>query len=129
MTVADTSVIAAILLREPDGPAWEERLAEEDELVMSAASYLELGMVLSSRHGMRRPEIDRRLAAVGIEVVPVSPAQAAIALDAFYRYGKGQHPAKLNFGDCLVYALAKERGEPLLFKGGDFSQTDITPAF
>lgn len=128
MTVADTSVVAAVLLREPDGSAWEERLAEEDELVMSAASYLELGMVLSSRHGMRRPEIDRRLAAIGIEVVPVSPAQAAIALDAFYRFGKGRHPAKLNFGDCLVYALAKERGEPLLFKGNDFSQTDVTPA-
>ena len=57
------------------------------------------------------------------------PVQAALALEASYRYGKGQHPAKLNFGDCLVYALAKERGEPLLFKGGDFSQTDITPAF
>ena len=128
MTVVDTSVVVAVLLDEPDGTAWRGRLADAGSLVMSAASYLELGMVLFSRHGLRRADIDHRLAAIGIEVVPVSPLQATLALEAFYRYGKGQHPAKLNFGDCLVYGLAKERGEPLLFKSNDFSQTDVTPA-
>lgn len=58
----------------------------------------------------------------------MSPVQAALALEAFYRYGKGQHPAKLNFGDCLAYGLAKDLGDPLLFKGEDFSRTDVTSA-
>lgn len=128
MTVVDTSVLVAVLLGEPDGTSWQGRLAEAGDLVMSAASYLELGIVLFSRHGLRRADIDQRLAAIGIEVVPVSPVQAALALEAFYRYGKGQHPAKLNFGDCLAYGLAKDLGDPLLFKGEDFSRTDVTSA-
>jgi ribonuclease VapC len=126
--VVDTSVVVAILLGEPDADLWARRMASSGELVMSAASYLELGMVTFARRKLERDELDRRLAAANIAVVPVSPTQAILALEAFYRYGKGQDPAKLNFGDCLTYALAKERRDPLLFKGDDFSQTDITHA-
>ena len=129
MTVVDTSVVVAVVLEASDAADWKELLAGAGDLVMSAASYLELGMVTFARRKLERDELDRRLAAANVAVVPVSPTQAILALEAFYRYGKGQHPAKLNFGDCLTYALAKERRDPLLFKGDDFSQTDITPAF
>lgn len=128
MTVVDTSVVVAVLFDEVDADVWKDRLAGAGGLVMSAASYLELGMVTFSQRGLRRADLDQRLAAMGIEIVSVSPAQAGLALDAFYRFGKGQHPARLNYGDCFAYALATGRGEPLLFKGDDFSRTDVTSA-
>jgi ribonuclease VapC len=73
-------------------------------------------------------DLDLLLAKFEIEIVPVSARQASLARKAFQRFGRGQHPARLNFGDCFAYALAKDSSSPLLFKGGDFGQTDITVA-
>lgn len=97
--------------------------------VLSAANLVEAGIVAQRRGGVEGGEtLDRLIAALGIIVVPVSPEQAAMAREAPWRFGKGQHPAALNYGDCFSYALAKERGEPLLFKGNDFSRTDLLAA-
>lgn len=96
---------------------------------MSVANYVEVWLRLIR---LKKPEITKPFEAVwtalGIELVPISAIHADLAIEAFRRYGKGLHPAGLNFGDCFAYALAKERGEPLLFKGDDFAQTDIVSA-
>ena len=87
---------------------------------------MEAGIVLISRHGLEaRGDLRDFLEQGGLQVEPVTTEQAELALDAYQRYGKGRHPAGLNFGDCFAYALCKATGQPLLFKGQDFSQTDI----
>ena len=126
--VVDTSAIMAILLEEPDAATIAEHLAGASAAVMAAASYVELRIVGRSRGQRGEAEIERVLVAGRIEVVAVSAACARLAAAAYDRFGKGRHPAKLNFGDCFAYGLAKERGEPLLFKGDDFTQTDIAAA-
>ncbi len=105
-------------------------MADADVLVISAANYVELYMVIEGR---RRPELTARvnklLDDADVEIVPFTAAQAQIARDAFLKYGRGYNSkARLNFGDCFAYALAKETGEPLLFVGNDFIHTDIIPA-
>ena len=93
---------------------------------MSAASLLEAAIVIGLRYGQEGDQdLDNFVQEAQIEVYPVTEAQITIARQAFRRYGKGKHPAKLNFGDCFAYALARTLNEPLLFKGNDFSQTDI----
>ncbi|HEY6456694.1 MAG TPA: type II toxin-antitoxin system VapC family toxin [Steroidobacteraceae bacterium] len=115
--VLDTSAVLAILFDEP-----ERRL-------FSAASFVETSMILESRHGAEGVRaLDRLLAAATVEIVAVDLAQAQAAREAFRQYGKGRHPAALSFGDCFPYALAKCRAEPLLFKGVDFSRTDVLSA-
>ena len=97
--------------------------------LLSAGSLLEASIVALSRagdDGVRR--LDATLAGLGVDVVSVTAAQVFLARAAFTRYGEGRHRAALNFGDCFSYALAKERGEPLLFVGNDFSQTDVPAA-
>ncbi len=126
--VVDTSAVLSILLDEADALQMAAAIQSSPSPVMSAASYVELAMVALSRQGTTVAEIDRRLAQWGVEVCAVAPGQARLAAEAFARYGKGRHPAALNFGDCFSYALARERGEALLFKGGDFGLTDIRAA-
>jgi ribonuclease VapC len=124
--VFDTSALLAILLDEPERRAFTEAIEAAEGRLLSAASFVETSMILESRHGAEGVRaLDRLLAAASIEVVEVDLAQAAAAREAFRRFGKGRHPAGLNFGDCFSYALAKSRGEPLLFKGQDFARTDI----
>lgn len=123
--VVDTSAIVAILLQEDDAPRYADAIAAADFVVVSAASCVELSIVALSRDARGRVELDGTLADAAIEIVPVSIDQARLAAEAYERYGKGRHPAALNFGDCFAYALAKSRGEPLLFKGADFAQTDV----
>ena len=95
---------------------------------MSAATALETEMVLKA-HGAQRDAFDEFCRRTGLRVVPFTPAQYALAREAHRRFGRGSgHPARLNFGDCFSYALAKDSGEPLLFKGDDFLHTDIEPA-
>jgi ribonuclease VapC len=123
--VIDTSAVIAILLAEEDA----ERYARAIELAvqprMSAASYVEAAVVIDNRGDVvARREFDRFIRRAGIEVVAVSLEQAEIARQAYRDFGKGRHPAGLNFGDCFSYALAKLIDEPLLFKGTDFSLTD-----
>ena len=92
----------------------------------SAASYLETSIVLLKRRGEGiELELDRLIYDLGIVIVPVNAEQARTARRAFVEFGKGRHAARLNFGDCFAYALARTRGEALLFKGGDLSRTDL----
>ena len=94
--------------------------------MLSAANLVETGIVMQVRRGDEADrDLDLLLAKLKIDIIPVSGKQANLARRAFRHYGRGRHPAKLNFGDCFAYALAKESSAPLLFKGNDFSQTDI----
>jgi ribonuclease VapC len=124
--VIDTSALLAILFGEPQRQAFNEKIAKDEVRLMSAASYLEAAIIIDDRFGYDGAR-DLRLFMVeaAIEVMPVTLEQAEIAREAYRAYGRGNHPARLNFGDCFAYALAKSSGEPLLFKGDDFSQTDI----
>jgi ribonuclease VapC len=124
--VLDTSALLAILLDEPERRAFTEAIEAAEGRLLSAASFVEVSMILESRHGAEGMRaLDRLLAAARIEIVAVDQPQGIAAREAFRQFGKGRHPAGLNFGDCFAYALAKCRAEPLLFKGGDFTQTDV----
>jgi len=124
--VLDTSAIAAILFDELEAPAFEVAIERASVRLLSAASLVELSIVVELRLGEPgERELDLLLYKAGIEIVPLTREQAEIARRAFRRFGKGRHPAALNFGDCFSYALSKTAGEPLLFKGDDFSRTDV----
>jgi ribonuclease VapC len=127
--VIDTSAIVAIALNEPDAASLEQRIADDPVRVISAATILEAAMVIEARLGEAGgSELDLWLHKVGVEIVAVEAEHADQARRAWRRYGKGRHPAALNYGDCFSYALAALTGEPLLYKGNDFSQTDIRAA-
>ena len=130
MTVVDTSAIAAILLAEPDAADFSIALQDIDPLFMSAASLLEIGTVLLHKKGVDMvSELFRLLDVAQIKIVPVSERHAREGIEAYRRFGKGSgHPARLNFGDCFSYSLAKALDVPLLFKGDDFAKTDIRSA-
>jgi ribonuclease VapC len=127
--VIDTSAIVAIAHNEPEAPVFERMIADDPVRLISAATMLEAAVVLETRFGEPGgAELDLWLARSNVEIVPVEAEHADQARRAWRRYGKGRHPADLNYGDCFSYALAKLTGEPLLFKGNDFSQTDIQTA-
>ena len=127
--IIDTSAIVAIFLNEDDAAHFEEKIVSAWPRRMSVTCLLEATMVLEGKAGTSvRFALDALLARFDIELVPVTLEQAEAARVAWRRFGKGNHPARLNFGDCFSYALAKTSGEPLLFKGNDFAQTDIEPA-
>lgn len=128
MIVIDTSALMAIFLDEPDTQAYAESIMNHSPRLLSAASYVEAGIVLSGRLGKRRELLDQWLRKHSVIVKALTLPQSELAIDAFHRYGKGRHPANLNFGDCFAYALAKEMKAPLLFKGDDFAKTDILRA-
>jgi len=124
--VIDTSVLLAILQDEPERRAFNEAIESADSRKMSAVNFVETSIVVEVRYGAEGlRDMDRFVERAAIEVAPVDLEQAREARLAFSRFGKGRHPAGLNFGDCFAYALARVLGEPLLYKGGDFSQTDI----
>lgn len=126
--IIDSSALIALLRDEPDAKELVMKmLTAETPLRLSAASYVEVGAVIDSqRDPILSRRMDEAIRALGIQLEPVSIAQATIAREAYRDFGKGSgHKAALNFGDCLSYALAKEMGEPLLFKGDDFSHTDL----
>jgi ribonuclease VapC len=124
--VVDSSAVVAILEAEPERERFVDLLAADGVRLMSAVGRVECTCVIEGRRGEAgRADLELFLREAMIEVVAATPAQAAIACDAFRRFGKGRHPARLNIGDCFAYALAKETGEPLLFKGTDFAATDI----
>ena len=127
--VVDTSAIVAILFKEPDRRQFYDKILDADSCQISSVGYMEAGMVLTSSLGIVAEHArDRILHEAGVVVVPVSLTQAKLALEAFRNFGKGRHPAGLNFGDCFSYALAKSAAEPLLFKGKDFAMTDVLVA-
>jgi ribonuclease VapC len=113
---------------ETEAEPFSRMVANDRQAVLSAANYVEFGMLAQSRRNLSTARIDAVLGDWGVATVPVSLAQARLAVEAFARFGKGRHPAGLNYGDCFAYALAKERGEPLLFMGEDFARTDIARA-
>ena len=127
--IVDTSTIVAILSQETDARDFAEAIEEASQSRLSVANYFEAAIVLDSR---RLPALSRRLddfiRETGIVLEPVTIDQARLAREAYRDYGKGRHRAGLNFGDCFAYALAKEKGEPLLFKGDDFRKTDVEVA-
>ncbi len=127
--VVDTSALIALLDNEPDADRYETAVAEADSLVISAATALECKIVLEHRYGpVGAVKLDQLLSEQLVEVIAFDREQYAIASAAYRRFGRGRHPAKLNFSDCFSYALAKLRGEPLLFKGDDFAATDVISA-
>ncbi len=127
--ILDTSALLAILLKEPEAASFAAALESADTVRLSAASYLEAA-TFEDRHGdeVRRALLDTFLEEFSIRLEPITVEQARVARQAFQWFGKGLHPASLNFGDCFTYALAKVTREPVLFKGQDFSRTDLIAA-
>jgi ribonuclease VapC len=127
--VIDTSAIVAIALNEPDATSLEQRIADDPVRLISAVTVLEAAMVIQTRLGERGgSEFDLWLHNAGVEILAVEAEHADKARRAWRRFGKGRHPTSLSFGDCFAYALAALTGEPLLYKGNDFSRTDIQAA-
>ena len=127
--IIDTSALVSILDQESEAERLAHAIATASERMLSAANLVETGIVMQIRRGDEAVrDLDLLLAKLKIEIIAVSAKQANLARKAFQRFGRGRHPARLNFGDCFAYALAKDSGAPLLFKGEDFSQTDIAVA-
>jgi ribonuclease VapC len=126
----DSSALVAILQNEPDALLFAEAIGAAEAIVVSAVTFFETSMVLAGRvqHETAWRLLDALIGRAKIEIVPFDARQAGIARAAFLKYGKGRHPAALNFGDCASYALAKSKGAPLLYKGADFAKTDIVSA-
>jgi ribonuclease VapC len=126
--VMDTSALLAIFLAEPERQQFLEAITQAGARYVSAANVLETGIVLEARRGEAAGrEFDLFLHQAKLDVVPVDSDQIEIARVAWRKYGKGRHPAGLNFGDCFAYALAKVLDLPILFKGDDFTHTDLPP--
>ena len=124
--IIDTSAVLAVLLGEPDAEHYERTIAGALPRRMSVVGLLEAAIVLESRGGTAAAdELDLFVQTAEIELAGVTVEQAQAARRAWRRFGRGNHPAGLNFGDCFAYALAHTSNEPLLFKGKDFSRTDI----
>ena len=127
--VIDTSAILAVLEDEAEADAFKLEIAAAAIRLVSAGTYLETAIVVESRKGTEGlSQLDLLIGSAGIEIASFDSEQALTAQQAYSRYGKGRHKAALDFGDCFSYALSKTTGQPLLFKGDDFSKTDIVPA-
>jgi ribonuclease VapC len=126
--VVDTSVVIAILSHESDGEAWLARLVAASSRCISSVNALETRIVLEMGKRIDPQRFDELRTRWSIEIVPLDETLSDLAFEAYRRFGKGRHPAKLNLGDCAAYALATSRGWPLMFKGDDFSQTDVERA-
>jgi len=128
--ILDTSAVIAILRMEAEAPEFAGIIERAAQSRISAVNYVEAGAVIDgSKDPVASRRFDELIEAAQIAIEPVTEAQARIARQAYRDFGKASgHPAKLNFGDCFAYALAKATGEPLLFKGQDFSQTDVKVA-
>jgi ribonuclease VapC len=128
--IFDTSAIVAMIRKEPEGASFRAALEGEKDRRISAATYLETGIVIDgSRDPVLSRQFDEFIEMTKVLIEPVTERQARIAREAYRDFGKGSgHPAGLNFGDCFAYALARDKSEPLLFKGKDFSHTDLASA-
>lgn len=125
----DSSALVAILFAEPGYLDLVDRILEADAVRVGAPTLVEASLVMSGRR--RAPsirEVEGLVAELGVTVVPFGEAEWRLAVDAFIRFGRGRHPAALNFGDCLAYATARSLGDTLLFVGEDFSRTDVASA-
>jgi ribonuclease VapC len=128
--VVDSSALIAIFRTEPEGPVFLDLIDEAPEAVVSMVTIVETMSVLCGRRvGATRSHVDALILRLGLAAEDVDAFQRELAVDALLAFGRGRHPAGLNFGDCFTYALAKARGDTLLFKGDDFARTDIMPAW
>jgi ribonuclease VapC len=126
--IVDTSALLAIFFGEPEAEDFARAIAGAEVSRMSAANLLEAGIVADNQTDPRTGrQLDALVANFQLHIAAVTEEQVRIARQAYVDFGRGNHPAGLNFGDCFAYALAKATGEPLLFKGDDFAQTDIRP--
>lgn len=127
--ISDTSALLAILFDEPEGPEFLRLLVDTPVRAISAANMVEAWMVTDRHPNLAKAKaLDGLVELLGVEMRPVNRAQARVARHAYEVFGKGRHPAALNFGDCFAYALTKVSGDKLLFKGNDFARTDIARA-
>lgn len=127
--IIDTSAILAIVLDEPEAEQMLRKIAEVPVRRISAGTWMELATVVARRHPAKAHVVEEFLTAGGVVVESVTPGHAALGKEGYRKYGRGtSHPARLNFGDCFAYALAKATGEPLLYKGDDFARTDVVAA-
>ena len=128
----DASALCAVLLGEADGDAYDAKVGAATEPLTSPVAIFETVLAVARAVDgdmvRARRDVEEYLTVSNVGLVPIGAAELARALDAFDRYGKGRHPARLNMGDCFAYACAKTQGAPLLFKGDDFSQTDVAVA-
>ena len=127
--ILDSSALVAILFKEPEAERLAATIRDADTAAIAATTLLETAIIAEGRTlpGMAE-KLDALMGTIRPEIVPFTAEHASLARDAWRRYGKGRHKAGLNLGDCFSYALAKDRGQPLLFKGEDFAATDIEPA-
>lgn len=124
--VIDPSAILAIIYGEPEELIFIQLINESEDCLLSAPGYVEASIVMGTKHGEQGVKnLNLLIEALSIIIVPFSAEQAQLGSEAFLKFGKGRHPAKLNMGDCFSYALAKSINQPLLFKGNDFIHTDI----
>ncbi len=124
--VIDSSAIIAILSNEPEAIQFAQAIQTDNVRLLSAATFLEAAIVIEARYGLPGGDkLDEFISAAQIRIESVTPNQASTARLAYRTYGKGRHPAALNYGDCFAYALAIQSDEPLLFKGDDFGQTNV----
>ena len=127
--VIDTSALLAILLNEKERRTYNEAIEAAASRIMSVANYVEVSIVIESRFGAEGlRDLELFIERAGIEIAEVDLEQGRLACQAFSRFGKGRHPAGLNYGDCFAYALAVARGESLLYKGEDFARTGVPSA-
>jgi ribonuclease VapC len=127
--ILDTSALVAILANEPDSGIYVQAISRAPQCRISAGNFLELSIVMEGQFGAEAlRQSDALLRRIGVSIEPVTVEQVQAARQAFHDFGKGRHPAGLNFGDCFAYALAKTMGQPLLFKGDDFKKTDVLSA-
>ena len=128
--IVDSSAIIAILKDEPEAQRFTQVLEQALDVKMSLVNYVEAGVVAdSAKNPLISRQFDELIRVMDVELVPLTFTQARLAREAYRDFGRGSgHPAALNFGDCFSYALAKETGEPLLYKGLDFAATDVDPA-
>lgn len=127
--IVDASAILAIVFDEPDADRFNRAISDElEDLLMSPVNFIEAAVRSDQRGEATSEAFDEIIRISAIRLAEVTEQQARIAREAYRQFGKGNHPAKLNLGDCFAYALAKARNEPLLFKGDDFRQTDVEAA-
>jgi len=129
--VMDSSAIVAILMDEAEADIFSRVLAGETKLAISAVTFHETSIVMAGKKGSPNAArfVDEFVRDLEIEIAAATIEDALAAREAYFRFGRGYHRAQLNLADCFSYALAKSRGAPLLFKGDDFSQTDVAPAW
>ena len=124
--IVDSSAVIAVLFDEPDREKITRAIGNDERRFMSAATLLEASIVVEAKRGEHAGrELDLLLHRADVEIVPLDTEQSRVATTAWRRFGKGRHPAALNFGDCFAYALSTVTGEPLLFSGTDFAKTDV----